>query len=529
MRKPLFSMLTAVVLLGLLVLPAPQARAQTCDAASVRKLKKLNIDAMDENDRWELDKARQKLEDAKLVAKNRGCLEHSQHALTRLLLGVIALRNRKPDLMEKEWLEALRIDPDAELPRRVQSAKVNRLFAAVKVKAKTMAPRRAAPGTPSAPRPSGPPKGFEHVPVVKWEEGKTLTLRARAAKNLSVQRVSLFLKPGGASAVQRLELSKVPGDEWTWRVEVPGSLLRGNQLQYYLVAYTADDKEVAASGNSANMHIVQLTSAAAPARRGGSGMENPLTGGSYRRPPPRRRRAAPRVGHRLESPDAPPERRRVAARTPATTVRKTKRAPAASAPPLFFASLGLGTGIGLMQGRTEVVGEETPDEVSLGSFYGQVELGYLITRKFSVNLFGRFGYLFISDEVKDPRGMGIDKNPQGNDKDVLLLIRARYQSARLLRADLPINLRWYVGGGVGWGILRHLVRASHPTEDKDVVDSDRSTGFVPNIFGGLSMCVVRSCQINVHAEVNYLATFTINTDLNTPFHMDFTLGANFAF
>lgn len=201
----------------------------------------------------------------------------------------------------------------------------------------------------------------------------------------------------------------------------------------------------------------------------------------------------------------------------------------AKSKPVFFASLGLGTGIGLMAGRTEITGEDVPSEASLGSLFGQLELGYLITRRFSINVLGRFGYLFISDEVKDPRGSGIDRDPKGNDKDVLVLIRARYQSGKLLRADLPINLRWYVGGGAGWGILRHLVSGKHPVTGASVLDTDRSTGFVPNVFGGVSMCVVRSCQVSVHVEVNYLATFTSDTDKNTPFHMDFSLGANFSF
>ncbi len=528
MRSRLVSTVAAGLIAGLLVLPSVPAQAQTCDAASVRKLKKLNMDAMDENDRWDLAKARQKLEDAKLVAQSRGCLKHKQLAVTYAILGVVELRTRKQDAMKAAWTKALQIDPAVKLPRRVQSGKVNRLFAWVKSQVKPIAPtRRAAPVAAGQPAlPTGPPKGFEHFPLVKWEEGKTLTLFVRAATNLAVQRVSLFLTTDSGTT-KRLEFIQGGGDKWTWKLVVPGSLLRGKQFKYYIVAYTAGDKEVAASGNSANLNLVQLTSAAiSPRRRAGSGMENPLTGGTYKgraRP----RRVAARVDHPLENPDERAARRRASAPT-RTTVRK-RRAPAKANAPIFFGAIGLGTGIGLMAGHTEITDEAVPKSPSLGSLYGQVELGYLITRNFSVDLFGRFGYLFISDAVKDPRNHDIDRNPQGNDKDVVVLVRVRYQSHPLLRADLPVNLRWYVGGGGGWGILRHLVNGKHPVTGAAVVDTDRSTGFVPNVFGGVSLSVTRSGAISVFFEVNYLATFTSDTDLNTPFHMDFTLGANFAF
>ena len=114
------------------------------------------------------------------------------------------------------------------------------------------------------------------------------------------------------------------------------------------------------------------------------------------------------------------------------------------------------------------------------------------------------------------------------------LLRVRWQSQRLLRADLPINLRWYVGGGVGYGIIRHLVNGRlgdpvTPGATKSVLDTDKSVGIVPNVFAGVSLCVIQSCAVNVHFELNYLAAFWSDTDLNTPFHLDFSLGANFMF
>lgn len=512
---------------------APAASGPTCNAAAVRKLKKLNIDAMDENDRWNLEKARQKLEDAKLVAQTRGCLKHPVLAVTYVLLGVVEERRRHTPAMEAAWKAALAIDLKVQIPRRVLSAKVQRLFAAARARAAAAAPPRPRPGAgPGPARPSGPPKGFEHIPLLKWEEGKTMSLTVRAADVLKVQRIRLYFKTDESSTGRRLEFVRGGGDKWTWKVVVPGTMVRGRQLRYFIVAYTVGDKEVAASGNSANMNIVQLTSAAAapPRRAGGGGEENPLAPGET--PPTARRTGPRRVAARLEPPLENPDastgpRRATARRAGPITKPRVPKGPAA--PATFFASLSVGTGIGLMAGRTEVTNEAVPSAPSLGSIYLQGELGYLITQRFSLNIFGRIGFLPISDEVKIPRDHGIDLDPQRNSTDWVVLLRLRYTSGDLLRRGLPVNLRWFVGGGAGYGILRHLVNGKMPTDHSSVRTTDKSSGFVPNVFGGLSLCVVKSCRIAVHAEVNYLATFTSNTDENTPFHLDFNLGADFAF
>jgi len=534
MRSRILVQVAAGVLLSLLAWPAQQAYAQKCAAVSARRIKKLNFDAMDENDRWELSKARQKLEDAKLVAQSRKCLSHPELALTYVILGVVEQRSQQMAAMKAAWQKALTINPQVELPKRVRSAKSIRLFA--QMKASFTPAARIVPRT-GAGAPKGPPKGFEHEPILKWEEGKTLTVSVRAANKIGIQRVSLFYRTGTMAAAKRLELEKKGADKWSWSIVIEGLKIRGKELKYYLVAYATGDNEVAASGNSANMHIVQLTSAAVIKRR--SGEENPLTGGQLRRRA--HRRVAARVDHSLEDPDNPTQR--------VTTVTKTGE----PKPPkldgyggksYLFASLSVGTGIGLMGGRTEVTDEAVPGAPSLGGVTTQFELGYLLTQQFSINFYFRLGFMLVSDEVKDPEaggytkpgctGIGCEAKGVRNSTDYVGLLRVRWQSKRLLRADLPINLRWYVGGGIGYGVIRHLVsgKLGDPTTAgsvKTVLDTDKSTGIVPNVFAGISLCVVRSCAVNVHFELNYLAAFWDDPDLNTPFHLDFSLGANFAF
>lgn len=534
MRSRILVQVAAGALISLLAWPAQKAYGQKCTAVSARRIKKLNFDALDENDRWELAKARQKLEDAKLVAQSRKCLTHPELAITYVILGVVEQRSQKLAAMKAAWLKALSINPKVALPKRIRSAKTIRLFAGVKAGYKPAVRVIARAG---ATAPKGPPKGFEHEPVLKWEEGKTLTISVRAADKMAIGRVSLFFKTATDATPKRVELVKKGADKWSWSVAIEGKTIRGKELKYYLVAYSTGDKEVAASGNSANMHIIALTSAAVVKRRHGE--ENPLTGGQLRR---RTRRVAARLDHALEDPDGPVRR---ATTVKKTTVKKTRRGTQTFAGKSFlFASLSAGTGIGLMGGKTEVTDEDVPGAPSLGAVYTQFELGYLITQQFSINLYFRLGFMLVSDEVKDPEDgdyqkplcTGADCAAQGvrNATDYVGLLRVRWQSKRLLRADLPVNLRWYVGGGIGYGIIRHLVSGQLKdsvvaTNTTSVLDTDKSMGIVPNVFAGISLCVIRSCAVNVHFELNYLAAFWDDPDLNTPFHLDFSLGANFAF
>jgi hypothetical protein len=534
MRSRILVQVAAGVLISLGAWPAQQAMAQTCAAASVQKIKKLNVDAMDENDRWELTKARQKVEDAKLVAQSRKCLTHPELAITYVILGVLEQRSQKLAAMKAAWLKALAINPKVALHKRLQSSKLIRLFAQVKAGFKPLV--RIAPRPGDAP-PKGPPKGFEHVPILNWEEGKTLTISVRSTDKMGIQRVSLFYKTATAATPKRVELIKKGADKWSWSVVIEGGKIRGKELKYYLVAYATGDKEAAASGNSASMHIVQLTSAAVVKRR--SGEENPLTGGQLRRRAGRR--VAARVDHALEDPDSP-ARRAVSTQQPATSKKPKRRGGKGfGGTSHLFASISAGTGFGLMTGRTEVTDEITPNAASLGAVFTQFELGYLITQQFSINLHFRLGFMLISDEVKEPENGGYTKPLEfgvaatgvRNSNDFVGLLRIRWQSKRLLRADLPINLRWYLGGGLGYGAIRHLVSGDlvdPTTNDKvSVLDTDLSRGIVPNLYAGISMCVIRSCAVNVHVEMNYLAAFWSDTDLNTPFHLDFSLGANFRF
>jgi hypothetical protein len=254
--------------------PSALAKGRECSAGSVKKLKRLNRDALDELDRWNLTKARRKLDDAKLVASTRGCERHPELAETYAIRGVVALRGRKKAAMKKAWTKALRLDWNVQIPKRAASPKVLRWFRWIKKNTKPPTrkvprrraasgkegggadPRRAAP--PPRRRRLPPPKGFEHQNPRKWRKGKDLYLIVRAPKAFGMETAKLYYRPKGEKGYKVKEFVKGGPDRWSWRVKIPGVYLYIPELQYFIVAYGAKNRPLSASGNSMKPNVIRL-------------------------------------------------------------------------------------------------------------------------------------------------------------------------------------------------------------------------------------------------------------------------------
>ncbi|MFH2007088.1 MAG: hypothetical protein ABI333_10925 [bacterium] len=249
------------------------ASAQTkCGERSVLKLKRLNRDALDELDRWALAPARSKLDDAKLIAKARQCLQSPELAITYVLLGVVELRARKPAKMKAAWTAAFRIDRTVQLPKRVLSPKVLRLFRRVRATVKLKPPPRTGPrdGPRGGPRDGPPtdqprgrpvakePKNPEHKAPKQWKQGQRLYLTVRIPDSFKAGHVRIFYRLRGASSYQQASFVKGGADRWSWSWNIAGIHLYTSEFRYFIVIYTAKWRPLVASGNALKPHIVQL-------------------------------------------------------------------------------------------------------------------------------------------------------------------------------------------------------------------------------------------------------------------------------
>ncbi len=505
--------------------PVRAAKPAGCSPQDAKRLRALVIRAASEYDGYDYESAKASLNDAIAIAEGKGCAKNPDALRAYLYLGVVYVAGyRDMAAGKKAWFKALALDPSVTVPRRMATPRLLRAFAAVKAQYKVQAPARAAgpgtgPGKP-APRPLGPPKGLEHNPVTEAVEAKPLTITCRTGDELQAAKVVLYYKPSFGVSYRELAMTKA--GRWEWKADVPGKFVIGKALRYFMVVYDAQGRPVAASGNAASPHVATIKAEEASA---GTQEENPLgPGGGTERPR--------FVRHETPEPD------QVEVPGGHKKARKTRRhsqgayGPVTSHVAMFRVSAGLGGGFGLLNGVTEVarkgydysVYEDLPTAMSSGSLYGQFGLGYLMNPNMVLSVVGRIGKMFISKEVLDAGA--------GNSYDWLVLLRFRYQSAALSTGLDWLGWRWFAGGGLGYGIIRHHIKAKDVQvvegERVDVTDTDLAKGVVPDLFGGAEL-VFLDGYLNLFLEVNYLAAFSGDPDNNLYLHLDFTMGLSTQF
>lgn len=516
--------------------PAPREAASTggCTEDDVKKVAALNIKAMEKYDDYDFEGAKQTLEDALALAKRVGCERNLVTAKSYLYLGIVFVGGMKDyEAGKKTWFKAFRLFPAIKLPRRVATPRLMRNFTAARQAFKASGGAAAArpgarPGRPGAgkprpgarpARPKGPPQGLEHSPVSEAAETEPMIVEARVASSLDPGRVVIFYRPAFATSYRKVEATK--SGKWTWKAEIPGKDVRGKVMRYYIVVWSNEGKPVAASGNAASPHLATLKEPESDAPGGFE--ENPLTG--------RRVRVRPRPRETGE-PELPGVTRKKGETKGGKVKKKAKTGP--KAPALFLISAGTGMGFGLLNGHTEVARqhgnfeahEQLPSgAISRGSVYAQLQIGYLMTPNFSIGVMGRIGKTFISTEVAE--------QGESNYIDWQIFGRIRYLSRPY---DIGLDwagLKWYAGGGVGYGFIRHHIKAKDVVLEEGgqtvtVTDTDRATGVMPNAFAGAQLAFLDG-MLNVFLEANYMAAFASDPDDNLYFHMDFTLGVNTEF
>ncbi len=507
----------------------PASRPAACSPADAKRLRALVIRAASEYDGYDYESAKATLNDAIAIAEGKGCSHLPDAVRAYLYLGVVHVAGyRDMEAGKKAWFKALALNPAVTVPRRMATPRLLRAFEAVRVEFKAQAPAAARPGAPGkpAPRPKGPPKGLEHEPVTQAVEGRDLVIGCRTGDELQAVKVVLYYKPSFGVSYRELPMTKK--GRWEWNATVPGKFVIGKALRYFLVVYDAKGRPVAASGNAASPHLSTIKAEEAV---GGSREENPLERPGAVVP---RQRAVHREETTTESVEVPGARK----------ARKSRRggrigggggtgAAAPRRPAMFRFGAGVGGGFGLLNGVTEVAHdgydfdrhEDLPNALSAGSLYGQFSFGYLMTPRMVASVMGRVGKMFISQAVLD--------EDVGNQYDWLVLGRFRYQSSPMSMGLGWLGWRWFAGGGIGYGYIRHHIKAKDVLlvengERVNVTDTDLAKGIVPNLFGGAEL-VFFDGYLNLFLEVNYLAAFSGDPDNNLYFHMDFTMGLSSEF
>ena len=258
--------------------PAEARGKRKCSPKSVKKLKLLARDAQDELDRWELAKAKRKINDAKLVSRARGCIQHPVMARVFIVLGVLKSRQRDYQAVKAAFRRALELDHDVQIPKSMRTPKLLRIYKWLKARVKARprpeprpeprpTPRTGKPGKPGTARPVTPrprprpkpvePKQFEHASPKTWKLGRRLVLTVRAPVKLKAAKIQIFYR-NKKKAKWKLGLFRKGGpDRWSWTFSLNGVHMYAKKMYYFIVAYNAKGRPLVASGNALQTHLIE--------------------------------------------------------------------------------------------------------------------------------------------------------------------------------------------------------------------------------------------------------------------------------
>jgi hypothetical protein len=382
--------LAAVIVSIIWCLAAPAQADPRSEIAAKEKAAMASYDSMD------YEVARRLLNQALAIAKQAKLDKDPIVARVYLDLGIAQLAGSDQEAARGAFLSAIQIDPKIAVDAAYKSPELVKLLEEARAEATAGGACKAV-------------TGLQHTRVPRSEGRAPQSIEAVIGPDLTPARVVVMYRPEGAIDFVEARLTRQGGCKYAGTI--PASAMHGNLVHYYIAAYDATNKVLAAQGSSASPNIMEL-GAAAPR----PDPEDPINGG--------------------QGP---------AASLSAGAVAGGK------APKIAFAVSG-GTGLGYVTGTTE--GGNKVQTCCLGASLVVItpELAYNASRKRSIGIAVRLGL---------PFGANITGHST--------LAPAVFLRVRHAFSASGDGLR--VMGELGGGILRNTIKldATMPGMDTDIV------------------------------------------------------------
>ncbi|HET9627603.1 MAG TPA: tetratricopeptide repeat protein [Kofleriaceae bacterium] len=400
----------ALVTAGILWCLAGPAHADPrADIAAKARSAMASYDAMD------YDAARRQLNQALAIAKRSRLDRDPVVARVYLDLGIAQLAGSDQEAARQSFLAAVQIDPKIVIDPGYKTSELVKMLDEARAQARKGG--GGGGGGDDLDEPEVPVgvdcravHGLQHTVIESAAPGRAQTIEAFIGYELSPVKVVVMYRPEGAIDFTEARLGKQAGCRYTGTI--PGSAMRGALVHYYVAAYDANNKPIAAKGTSGAPNIIEL-------------------GGASR--PPRDRE--------LEGPAEAPARRTAARGGGDAEVGLASHAepsePAKSS--TIELSLALGTSLGYVSGTTEGGNKVQTCCIGTSLLVVTPELSYMATRQLALGLVFRLGI---------PVGANIDGHaataPAG-------FVRVRYAFA-------PSGDGFHIRGEAGIGVLRNTLK-----------------------------------------------------------------------
>jgi hypothetical protein len=433
-------------------------------------------EAMSSYDSMDYDAARRLLNQAIAAVKKARLDKDPLAARVYLNLGIAAFAGGDQDGAKVAFLSAVQIDPKIQIAPEYRQP----TLVALLEQARTEAGVVTGPATPPGPPPvdcSGV-KGLQHTIIDTAKTNTNQPIEALVGGDVSPAKVAVMYRPEGAAEFVEVKLAKEGDCKYTGAI--PGSVMKGAVVHYYVAAYDANNRVIVGKGSSGSPNIVELV--AGPPSKGDE--EDPINGGKKKKPPPPGGGGG-QIGGGVVVPSKPPK--------------------------VYVGVVG-GTGFGYVTGKTEF--DNQVENCCIGNSLVVItpEIGYYVNPQISIGAVVRLGI---------PVGANIEGHstlsPSG-------LVRVRY-------ALSPSGEGVRVMGQIGAGILRNTIKLNNamPDMDTDIVGQGplligAGVGYMKRLAGNFAF-VADLSALGAIAVTNKLGSApNLNSGLAADLSLGFAVG-----
>jgi hypothetical protein len=308
--------------------------------------------AMASYDSMDYEAARRLLNQALAIAKRAKLDKDPIVARVYLDLGIAQLAGSDQEAAKVAFLSAAQIDPKITIDAAYKSAELVKMLEDAKA---------AAGDTGDAPDAGAECKavrGLQHNIIDSGHAGAAQPIEALVGSELSPAKVVVMFRPEGAIDFTEVKLGRQAGCHFTGAI--PASAMHGALVHYYIAAYDANNKVLAAKGSSGSPNILELSAAS-----GGTpgDTEDPING---------------------------PARPVTSGGGPVAGVSRSAHG-GAKTPSIMLAVSG-GTGFGYVSGKTE--GDNVVQTCCIGSSLAVItpEIAYYASPRLALGLAIRIGF-----------------------------------------------------------------------------------------------------------------------------------------
>jgi hypothetical protein len=421
--------------------------------------------AMSSYDSMDYEAARKLLNQALAIAKRAKLDKDPIVARVYLDLGIAQLAGSDLEAAKVAFLSAAQIDPKITIDAAYKSAELVKMLEEAKAAA-------GDPGdAPDVSAECASARGLQHGAIESGRAGSAQPIDVTIGSELAPAKVIVMFRPEGAIDFTEARLSRQAGCHFVGAI--PASAMHGALVHYYIAAYDANNKVLAAKGSSGAPNILELG-----AGRSAGETEDPLNGST-----------GP-VG-----------------RGAVTGVSRSAPRGGGKAPSIMLAVAG-GTGFGYVSGKTE--GDNVVQTCCIGSSLVVLspEVGYYASPRLVLGLAFRLG-------------LPIGANIEGHSTMApSVFVRVRYA---LSRSGEGLRVMAELGGGV----LRNTLKLSDDMKgmDTDIVAQGpllvgAGVGYTKQLGGSLALFV----DVTAIAGIAVVDKVGSAIRLNTGISADLALG-----